>query len=497
MRIKRLFILLIVISFISITVEAQIQARIKFGEIPNLTYQLDCVGDLPINCSRQNLGDLWTREFLKTDEDRRMLKEWARLRDFYSKDVQLSKETDADYSSISIFNKIRIAGFQANGVDDYLARLDLLTVPADRASFERVVRYFEPRFKIWWQAEATKSGDEFAKKTETLLRSPKIAEPIRQFYNFYQPVLPKDYEISFNLFYIPASVKEASSGQQLENYSLMEFKSGETPEQRVDIAVHELCHFFYANTKPEIRARMQAKFQESNRAAAVPAFNLLNESLAAAFGNGMIARAVTPAAEFDKYLAAKKSFYNNSSIDRAAKAILPMLDERLKNNRTIDDESFVNDYISTLEKAFGADLLTPKLYLSEQFLFIDNKYAVSMRRDVRRTLEAASFYSSEGSLTDANVLDDFKNHPRLNSLFIVHPDNLAELAKNKIITDAQLKAIQNEYAAKQSILFGTTRAKFTYVYIIAAKDADGAKKLIEKLANAKQFEGIYKEGIQK
>ncbi len=497
MQINRLFILFIFISFISINVAAQIQARIQFGEIPNLTYQLDCVGDLPIQCSRQNLGDLWTREFLKSDEDRRMLKEWARLRDLYSKDVQISKETDTNYSSISIFNKIRIAGFQANGADDYLARLDLLTTPFDRAAFENVIRYFEPRFKVWWQAEAVKTGDKFAKQTGILLRSPKIAEPISRFYNFYQPVLPKDYEITFNLFYIPNAVKEPSSGQQLENYSLMEFKAGEMPEQRVDIAVHELCHFFYDNMKPEIRARLQSRFQDANRAAAIPAFNLLNESLAAAFGNGMIVRAVTPAAEFAKYLAANKSFYNNSSIDRAAKAILPILDERLKNNRTIDDKSFVNDYISTLEKTFGADLLTPKLYLSEQFLFVDSKYAVSMRRDVRRTLEAASFYSSEGNLTDANILDDYRNHPRLNSLFIVHPDNLGELVKNKIITDAQLKTMQSEYAAKQLILFGTTRAPFTYVYIIAAKDADGAKKLLEKLANARQFEGIYKAEIEK
>ena len=497
MRIKHFFILFIVLGFVSITAVAQIRARVKFGEIPNLTYQLDCVGDLPVNCGRQNLGDLWNGEFLKTEEDRQMLKEWARLRDFYSKDLQLSKEVDANYSSISIFNKIRIAGFQADGVDDYLARLDLLTTPADRAAFERVIRYFEPRFKIWWQREAAKTGGEFAEQTGVLLRSPKIAEPMRRFYNFYQPVLPKDYEITFNLFYIPATVKESSSGQQLENYALMEFKAGEKPAQRVDIAVHELNHFFYENMKPEIRSRLQKRFQDANRAAAIPAFNLLNESLATAFGNGMIVRAVTPAAEFDKYLAADKSFYNNGSIDRAAKAILPMLDERLKNNRTIDDESFVNEYIRTLEKAFGADLLKPKLYLSEQFLFVDEKYAGSVRRDARRTLEAVSFYASEGSLTDARVLDDYRNHPRLNSLFIVHPDNLAELARNKIVTDAQLKTIQNEYAANQSVLFAATRAPFTYVYIIAAKDADGVKKLVETLANAKQFEGIYEEEIEK
>lgn len=490
MRINRFLFLFLIILTVSTVAKTQIQVRVKFAEIPNLTYQLDCVSDLPVNCSRQNLGELWTGEFLKTDEDRRMLKEWARLRDLYSKDVQLSKSSEAN-SSINLFDKIRIAGFQSSGVEDYAARLDLLTAPADRASFERVIRFFEPKFKIWWQTEAIKAGDEFAKQIDILLRSPKIAEPIKQFYNFYQPVLPADYEISFNLFYIPSSIKESSSGQQLENYSLMEFKAKEQPAQLIDVAIHELCHFFYDNMKPEIRARLEQKFRATNRAAAIPAFNLMNESLAAAFGNGMIARAVTPPGEFDKYLAAKKSFYNNDSIDRAAKAILPLLDERLKSGKTIDDAGFVDDYIAALEKSFGADLLRPKLYLSEMFLFVDKKIGVSMRRDVRRMLETASFYSVEADWSDKNTLDDFQNNPRLNSVFIVHPDNIGELVKNKIITDVQLKTVQNELSAKRQILFGTERAPFTYVYIVVAQDADSAKKLIGKLADAGQFQGVY------
>ncbi len=222
----------------------------------------------------------------------------------------------------------------------------------------------------------------------------------------------------------------------------------------------------------------------------------MNETLATAFGNGMIARAARPPAAFDKYAARKNSFYNNDSTDRAAKAILPMLDERLKNNQTINDAGFVNDYISALEGAFGEDLLKPKLYLSEMFLFVDDKYAVSTRRyvrDVQKILETASLYSVEGNWTDENTLDDYKNHPRLNSVFVVHPDNIKELSGNKIISEAQAKQIQNEYDAKGEILFNTERAPFTYVYIVVAKDADSAKKSIAKLANAKQFQGIYKE----
>lgn len=496
MRISRLFFLfsIIVLLFVSIEAGAQIRVAVKFNEIPNLTYQLDCVGDLPIECSRRNFGDLWTREFLKSDEDRRMLKEWARLRDLYSEDVRLSKSADANASSFDLFDKIRIAGFQASGVEDYAARLDLLTAPPDRHSFERVVRHFQPRFKIWWQTVAVKSGDEFAKQTEITLGSPPVSALVRQFYNFYQPVLPADYEISFNLFYAPGTIEdEATSGQQLQNYSVMEFKPGEKPAQRIDVAVHELCHFFYDNLKPENRLALEGKFFGANRAAAVPAYNLMNEALATAFGNGIIARAVAAPAAFDRYAARPNSFYNNDAIDRAAKAILPLLDDALKNKKTITDDRFAGDYVSALEKAFGADLLKPKLYLSEMFLFIDGDYGVSMRRDVRNMLETTSLYAVEAEWTNENILDDYKNHPRLNSVFIVHPDNISQLPRHKIVTDTQAKQIQTEYAANGQILFNLERAPFTYVYIIVAKNAGGAKKLIEKLANARQFQGIYQE----
>jgi hypothetical protein len=239
---------------------------------------------------------------------------------------------------------------------------------------------------------------------------------------------------------------------------------------------------------------LKNEFYAANRAAAIPAYNLLNEVLAAAFGNGIIARGVTPPAEFEKYAATRLSFYNNEAIDRGAKAVLPWLGDWLKNKKTINDPEFVSRYVSVLEKAFGEDLLKPKLYLSEMFLFVDEKYKVSMRRAVRKTLETASFYASEGSLSDANILDAFRSQPRLNSVFIIHPDNIGQLSNYKIISEAQAKQIQAEFDAKRAVLFAARRgAPFTYIYIVVAADAESAGKLIEKLARAKQFQEIYRE----
>jgi hypothetical protein len=493
MQISRNFFLFFLLFFVSIAANAQIQVRVKFNEIPNLTYQLDCVADLPVNCSRANLGELWKREFLKTEQDRSMLKEWAQIRSNYDKTVEIGENKEGN-SYLNLFEKIRIAGFQANNISDYVARLDLLTNPSDRNSFERVIRHFQPKFQNWWQREASKPGGEFADQTGALLNSPKISGQIKQFYKFYSPELPADYEISFNLFYIPDFVKEPSSGQQLQNYSLMEFKPKEKPEQRIDIVIHELCHFFFESMKAKDKAKLRENFYAQKRAAAIPAFNLLNEALASAFGNGMIARIVTPKDKFEQYVTAKQSFYNNDSIDRAAKASLAWLDGWLGNQKSITDSGFAAEYISNLERAFGEDLIKPKLYLSELFLFVDEDYKSegALRRGARKILEAASYYTVEGKLSDKN-LAEFRKNERLNSLFIIRPENVKELVANKIISETEANRIQQGLDTRGEVLFNKERAPFTYVYIVTAKDVAGANKTVEKLANSKQFFGVYKE----
>lgn len=486
----RFFALLFVLLFSFIAAQAQFQVRVKFNEIANLTYQLDCVSGAPISCSDRNFTELWNREFLKSAADREMLADWKRLRDTYAQDFKLSDGEGGEYS-VSIFEKLRIAGFQSDSIEDYTKRLDLLTAPIDRDSFERIIRHFEPRFKNWWEREAVKSGDEFARQTDALLRSPKISVPLRQFYNFYEPVLPDNYELTFNLFYTPNFLSEPSNGQQIQNYSIAEFTPGEKPEQRIDVVVHELCHFLYENAKPENEEQLEKRFYALGRASAVPAYNLLNESLATTFGNGIISRAVTQPAEYARYLNKPRSFYNNDAIDRAAKANLAWIDDWLKQGKTINDPQFVETYTANLEKAFGDDLTNPKLYLGEQFLFVDERVG-SLRRDVRRKLEVFSFYAAEGNWNETGLFDDYKSHPKLNSLFIVYPDNIGELVKNKIVGGAQLAEIRAEFDRKGAVLYNAERAAFTYNYIIVAKDKDAANKLIDQLAAARQFKGVYR-----
>jgi hypothetical protein len=208
----------------------------------------------------------------------------------------------------------------------------------------------------------------------------------------------------------------------------------------------------------------------------------------------MIARSVTPKEKYERYAAARLSFYNNDAIDRAAKASLLWLDRWLENQKTITDADFVKQYIANLEPAFGEDLTKPKLYLNEMFLFVDGDFKSdgALRRVSRKNLEPVSVYAAEGTLSEEN-LGAFRNNGRINSVFIIHPNNIKRLAANKIISEIEANELQREFSAKGEALFNKQRAPFTYVYILAAKDIAGADKLIEKLGNAKQFFGIKKD----
>lgn len=369
--------------------EAALRFRVELSEIANLTYQLDCLGGLA-QCEAEDYRALWERELLKTPADRARLAEWVRLRNRYDREVGLDAEEPAPLAggapTLDLGEKIRIAGLQANDLDDYLGKLDLLVLPADRAAFARVLRAVLPAFDGWWQGGALERGQPF------------------------------------------------------------------------------------------------------------PAYNLLNEGLASAFGNGMIERAVAEPGRFARMLAKEGSFYNNASIDRAAKALLPFLDGWLAAGKTLFDPEFVPAYVRTLRAAFGPSLTAPRLYLAEMALVVDETLGGELRRVVRKELRVASMYSSEGAWDDPQTLGEYRKYQSLNALLLVRSENLVQLVKQKILTPAEGKTLAARVAKEGKALYAFERRKGsgTYAFVLVAKDEATVQGLLEKLGKAEaSFLGFY------
>lgn len=494
-RLVRPLALLALLGLPGLPAHAASRFRVELSEIANLTYQLDCLGGL-VSCVEEDYKALWDERFLKTPEDHKQLADWVDLRQRYQLEVSLPASAESPliprHSEINLFVKLRIAGFQAADLEDYLSRLELLVGPADRARFARVLRHFLPSFDRWWQGEALPRGRPMAQKLGALLGTPQVAGLLARIERFYAPGLDPGSTLRLSLMARPARTGENTSGQQVEGTAVVEFLPNERPEDRIDVVIHELCHFFFASSADSSFAELQKRFAADGRPAATPAYNLLNEALATALGNGVIGRAVMEPERFEKFRAREGSFYNNPNVDRAGKALLPVLDGWLGEGRTLFDPQFVDVYIRTLESAFGESLLAPQLFLHEMYLMVDARVGTGLARPVRQALHSTSVYSEASAWSEPGILADYRKNPRLNAVFLVHPENVMELANHGILPIGEVKAIAERVGREGKAIYAFERAPGTYIFVLVAKDAETAKALAEQLAGAKKsFLGFY------
>jgi hypothetical protein len=299
----------------------------------------------------------------------------------------------------------------------------------------------------------------------------------------------------FNLFYRPDS-KEATSGQQIENYSSIEFLATEKPVERFDVIIHELCHFLFENASDEKLLALRSKFENSEDMRARSSYNLINESLATVLGNGLICKMTMDKKKWDKYLVKPHSFYNDASIDKAAKAILPWMEEWLAEDRSLYHPEFVEKYMSSLNTAFGQELTNPSLLLNELVAIVDDKFSSEgeFRKVLRESLHTSSMYSSEGEWSNERMLATFNKMPNLSSVFIVHTENFAILKDKKVLSETDYDVVKKYLKKRHSLLFATKRGKNVPLYIIVASKKDDVLNLIQKLADQKVgFLGILTE----
>ncbi|MCY1021715.1 hypothetical protein [Pyxidicoccus sp. MSG2] len=480
--------------------------KVRLDLLANLTYQLDCVSGLPISCSQENYRVLWEREFLHSQSDRERVDEWRRGRERYMEPLVLPFDGQEGVPPplagrtglVRLFDKARGAGFQATSLRDYERLLELLTTPEDGARLVAVVRHFAPRFEAWWRREALPAGQPYRQRMETLLKESRIAARVAQFTRFYGSRQVTEAPLELVLLYRPKLTSEGTGGEQLERRSLVEFVAGEQPEERLDVVLHELCHYLYArmplSSLQELETRFVRQMAGGRRPSVISAYNLLDEALATAFGNGLIGRAMLPAERFDALMAKPLSFYNEPSVDLAGKSLLPWLEGWLSAGHTLAHPEFVPRYVAELERAFGPALSTPKLYLNHLLLLSDETYGISFRHMVRAALQPAASFVVEEPCCGEKMRTEYQDKLNLGALVIVHPSRLDSLVDAGVLGALDVGVLRPRVDSRGAALFGFQRASGSYAFVIAARDAEGVECMVRHLAGAPAlFTGLVGE----
>jgi hypothetical protein len=410
------------------------------------------------------------------------LSEWRRVRDRYERSVELPLESgDAEplpigTNSLSLSHKLRMAGFQATSVDDYTTSLDLVVTTEDRATLAAVVRHFQPRFDAWWQREAVVRGTPFVQRVDALMHDPRVMNQLTAFATFFESSLSASDTLQFTLLYRPTIVEnEPALGEQAGRYALVEFTPNDQPEDRMDAVVHDLCHYLMRRAPTPHALALYHAFITSQDGNAIPAYNFLEETLATAFGNGMIARALHPQPYFTALLQKPMTLYNNETIDRSAKAVLPWLDQWLASGRTLYDRSFATEYLARVDREFGTSLRAPRFMLNRMVLLADSSYVGVADQMARRAFMVSSSFESDKPAV-------YEARPNMPALVVVHPDRIEPLVACHILTKDEAMQLHARAGNNGSALFTRERSHGVYTFTIVARDTAAIKTQMTFLA---------------
>lgn len=420
-----------------------IEIQVRFEPIANLTYQLDNVtGQMPWEGS-ENYTRLWKREFLATPEDNELLAEWKSARPV-PEDSPMTSAVKFPIEVVSpdrsLETRIRAAGFDSKTPEEYARNISKVASEKQAKILSKVVRHFAPKFLEWWNREALVKGQSFVQEMTALVESAPIKSSLQAFQRFYE--IKGAQKIPFMLLYRPLEVSENTSGQQLGEHALVQFVPGEAAKYRIAVVIHELCHYCFRNAPPNQHAKLQKQFLDSGAVETIPAYNLLDEVVATALGNGIIEEQVRPAESFKKYFDKPESMYSNAQIDKGAKSIYAWVKNHLAANKSMFDADFAPGYLKNMQAGLGIELSKPAAFFGSLVLVLHESFGRNTMWPLREKLNVSGAYSFVTDLTSSEPAEQSLQRPFLSSLWVVRRQDLARLEELKLLTKADRDSIE-------------------------------------------------------
>jgi hypothetical protein len=489
-------LLLPCIAFVALApaAHAQMHVAVRVSPVADFAHQLDCVAEVIHNCGLDDYRELWRARFLRDRADSAALREWRVLRARYDVAVQVdSAEVDRigrQHRWVSLAERWRVAGLQARSFDDYSERLALVLLPQDRARVDAVVARLRPRFMAWWDAESRDRLTRGRDSLELLLAGTELRAMLDRVRRFYGATGPGSDTVTLTLVSRAGLGSRNTNAEVVEGWAVQEMLPDASPAREVGVTLHEVAHLLLSLAPDAEREAIAAELGRGGMAGRATR-SLLDEGLATAFGNGMVERALRPADRWTAYAERPLSFYNDSIIDAAGKALLPTLDSLLLAGARLRDPRTLVALRRTLESAMGQRLLSPRALLHDVWGFVDNGVAdpFEVGRQVRRALRPGVYSMSVDSAGGAPTAS-FRHDPWLGALVVARAESLDRIAARGAFRASEVAAIRRA-AANGPVLYGARRANGARTWVIVARSDAEARPLVERLAAlARDADGV-------
>jgi len=470
--------------------------EIDAAPFANLIYGLNAITGVTVSSSNA-FREAWSSNNILRPADEALLKEWTRLTDRYPQYLDFADVVpDLPFQlshgpSMEWKEKFTIAGYSAKTPEEFREHLGLLVSPTDVPAFMDVVDRFYPRFLTWYEAQGHPAALRFADGMRALMEHHHMLDFTQSMARFYGSAIPKDQVLHFHIMFRPRTVDERQTGHLHtnatvpENHAAIEMVDDEKPKDRIDVVMHELFHFLYWTRPLDLHVQQAKAFAASGNPAAVGLYTILDEAIAAAAGNGIIAQKVMDPAAFEK-MVKKDGLYDEPFINSMAKALMPVLEETLKKGGQMDD-AFAQRYLALADKTLGKEAQSLQLLLKMRNLVVFDEKQRPYCRQVKQSFRAVSNSTNvgEGHWT-------MQRYPHMSGVVMLRRDQLEQLKEHAALVDEKMQnAIANASDGKRGVALGFKRAVDADLYVLVAVDDAAMQELIKAfVAPRMRFEGV-------
>jgi hypothetical protein len=464
--------------------EPTVTLEAHFEPFANLVYQLDMVsGYLPYARS-EAISKIWKDRIANQPGDEKFLTQWqATMRRLEAKG-QVAFNPKLIYSIATIQNegeRVREIGLNSTSIADFAKQVARQIEPTAAKELSEVLARFNPSFTHWWTQEATPKGSTFRVKAAELFKSEKITKAIGNLVHFYQPQLPSGQVVPVHFMYKPKA-SEPSHGEQVGSSALMEITEGESPANRIDVTLHELSHFFFRKAGVDVHIKLTTKFQKVPDPSGMAVFSIMNEALATALNNGMVAESLMEGPAFNQYRAAPLSWYYNTSIDGTAKASYDWLKAYVQRGGTMTDPQFASAYVRAIRAGMGPKIDAPAVQMfGVNYIWSEAwpRELVFLPQQLLQSSVSARF--SDTKLENA-LREAVTSSPMLSTLLIIRPDELTRITKVEPLVAKYAAQLQANVNKTGTSLMGARRKSGLALYVIVASDSNGVERELKRLA---------------
>lgn len=455
----------------------------RASRMTNLLYVLDCLAGLQ-PCSTEAFATSWPAAAWTPDDDS-ALAAWKQLH--HARGSLGDRAAKADpplplpYHPRGVAEAVLVAGYGARDLDDYTVRLAPMVSEAEATRAREIAARFEARASDRWQA--TRAGLVAALDEYTALATRRDVRALTASIAKLYRVPAAGMRQTFELVARPRHAS-ASNARQLGDLGVVEVTIGDDVTHKFAVVAHEMFHAWFGASPIEDQVALVERFASSADPIAAPAYGILDETLATALGNGLVARAVAPA-EYEWRARTPRGLYNDPLIDPVAKALLPALEARLAAGTSVFDDDFVPEYLRAVHIALP-DGLPPIAHLRPMACAMDPSLHDAARY-LQQVSRASRAESTDGAREAAEL---FRRRRAWGKAILWARGNVAALAP--LVDQVTLAALRRRAKTGAPFVLTTRRPPRGLVFILIADDDAAARKLIDAFAAEPQLrEGVF------